>query len=711
MRLMIVESPNKVKKIEGFLGDGWRVEASVGHVRDLPEKEIGVEPPNFRLKYVPSESGEKTLAKLRKAAAGADTIVLATDPDREGEAIAWHVADALGLNPSDCERVTFNEITSPAVRAAVAKPRKIDMQLVHAQEARRAVDRLVGYLVSPVLSDAKGEPVSAGRVQSPAVRLVVEREAQIAGFKVTKHFGVVASFGTWAASWDTKPHLAEGETYVLDRALAERAAQCREFTVTASASKEGAEAPPPPFSTSTLLQAASVALGFNPDKTMKVAQSLFEQGVISYHRTDSLNLSAESIAEVRELAQGQGWKLPAAPRTFKEKDSSQVGHEAIRPTHLEDRDAGGTADEKALYALVWKRAVASQLADTHVRINTLELASKVGVETFVFRARGREVLFAGWRLLTADDAADEGEVGDADDAGGGTVPNLAEGAQALASACEVKAKETKPPPRYTQASLVKRLEALGIGRPSTYAAVMTNIMGRGYIAEEARKLHATPQGIELVVALVKGQFQFVEFRYTQDMEKRLDAIAEGKDEYRPVVAAAYEVITGEIQRLKASGAILIAPKHKCPKCGKTLRRFRKSDSGSLFWACAGTQDGSCMTYMDDKMGEPVARKEFPCPVCGKPLRRRQGEYGFFWSCTNYNVETKEGCKTILPDDKGKPGKRPQVSEHTCPACKKNLRRNTKGGKNGYDFYGCTGYPACEQKFQVGKDGNPVFAKT
>lgn len=710
MRLMIVESPNKVKKISAALGDGWQVEASVGHVRDLPEREVGIEPPDFALNYVPSERSKMTLAKLRKAAADADKVVLATDPDREGEAISWHLFDALGLRADQVERVTFNAIEPAAIRAAVAKPRKIDMQLVHAQEARRAVDRLVGYLVSPVLSEAKGEPVSAGRVQSPAVRLVVEREAQIKGFKPTKHFGVVASFGTWAASWDTKPHLAEGEEYVLDCGLAERAAQSRDFVVTASASKEAAEAPPSPFSTSTLLQAASVSLAFNPDKTMRLAQSLFEQGLISYHRTDSLNLDATVADEVRQYAQGQGWKLPDAPRRFKEKDSSQQGHEAIRPTHVEDREAGGSDDEKALYALVWSRAVASQLADTRVRINTLELTASVGAETFVFRARGREVLFPGWRSLTAGDAADEGDDA-ADDAGGGTVPSLAEGTQATASACEVKAKETKPPARYTQASLVKRLEALGIGRPSTFASLLKNIMERGYVAEEARKLHATPQGAELVVALVKAQFQFIEFRYTQDMEKRLDAIADGKEQYRAVVAGAYEVITGEIQRLKASGALVIAPKHKCPKCGKTLRRFRKADTGTLFWACAGTQDGSCMTYMDDNKGEPVARKEFPCPDCGKPLRRRKGPHGFFWGCTNYNVETKEGCKTLLPDDKGKPGKRAQVSEFTCPACKKNLRRNTKGGKNGYDFYGCTGYPACEQKFQVGKDGKPVFAKT
>ena len=704
MRLMIVESPNKVAKISAALGDGWRVEASYGHVRDLPERELGITPPSFDLHYTPSEGGRRTLAKLREAAKSADMVVLATDPDREGEAISWHLFDALCLRADQVERVTFNAIEPSAIRAAVAKPRKIDMQLVHAQEARRAVDRLVGYLVSPVLSEAKGERVSAGRVQSPAVRLVVEREAQIKGFKLTKHFGVVASFGTWAASWDTKPHLAEGEEYVLDRGLAERAAQSRDFVVTASASKEAGEAPPPPFSTSTLLQAASVSLGYNPDKTMKLAQSLFEQGLISYHRTDSLNLDAAVADEVRQYAQGQGWKLPDAPRRFKEKDSSQQGHEAIRPTHVEDREAGGSADEKALYALVWNRAVASQLADTRVRINTLELAAKAGAETFVFRARGREVLFAGWRLLTAGDAADEGEDGDADDAGGGTVPNLAEGMQATASACEVKAKETKPPARYTQASLVKRLEALGIGRPSTFASLVKTIMERGYVAEEARKLHATPQGIELVVALVKAQFQFIEFRYTQDMEKRLDAIAEGKEEYKAVVSAAYSVLSGEIERVKASGAI--APRHACGKCGRPMRRF-KAKAGGFFWACAGTKDSVCDVYMDDDKGVPVPRKVHACPECGKPMRRLKGDKGPFWGCTGF----ADGCKVTLPDDKGKPGKRPQVSEYTCPECKKNLIRRTKGGKKGYDFYSCTGYPACKQSFKVGKDGKPDFAKT
>ncbi len=706
MRLMIVESPNKIAKISAALGDGWRVEASYGHVRDLPEHELGITPPSFDLHYTPgSDRSRATLAKLRKAAAEADTVVLATDPDREGEAISWHLFDALGLRADQVERVTFNAIEPSAIRAAVAKPRKIDMQLVHAQEARRAVDRLVGYLVSPVLSEAKGETVSAGRVQSPAVRLVVEREAQIKGFKATKHFGVVASFGTWAASWDTKPHLAEGEEYVLDRALAERAAQSRAFVVTASASKEAAEAPPPPFTTSTMLQAASVALGFNPDKTMKRAQSLFEQGLISYHRTDSQNLSAPVADDVRQYAQGQGWKLPDAPRTFKEKDAAQAGHEAIRPTHVEDRVAGGTDDEKALYALVWSRAVASQLADTRVRINTLELTATVGAETFLFRARGREVLFPGWRSLTAGDAADEGDDDAGDDNGGGTVPNLAQGAQAQASACEVKAKETKPPARYTQASLVKRLEALGIGRPSTFASLCKTIMDRGYVAEEARKLHATPQGIDLVVALVKAKFQFIEFRYTQDMEKRLDAIAAGKEQYKAVVSAAYSVLNEEIVRVKETGAI--APRHSCPKCARPMRRFKAKNGPGHFWACAGTKESLCDVYMDDDKGVPVARKVYPCPECGKPMRRLKGDKGIFWGCTGFAA----GCKVTLPDDKGKPGKRPQASEFTCSVCQKNLIRRTKGGKNGYDFYSCTGYPACKQSFQIGKDGKPVFAKT
>lgn len=703
MRLVIVESPNKVAKIAAALGDGYRVEASYGHVRDLPERELGITPPSFALHYTPNEKSRRTLAKLKDAAKTADKVVLATDPDREGEAISWHLLDALGLKHDQVERVTFNAIEPKAIRAAFASPRKIDMQLVHAQEARRAVDRLVGYMVSPVLSEAKGTPVSAGRVQSPAVRLVVEREAQIKAFKVTKHFGVVASFGAWAASWDTKPHLAESEDYVLDRGLAERAAQCRDFTVTASASKEAAEPPPPPFSTSTMLQAASVALGFNPDKTMRLAQSLFEAGLISYHRTDSLNLSADVAEQVRQYAQGQGWKLPDAARTFKEKDASQQGHESVRPTHLEDREAGDSADEKALYALIWNRAVASQLADTRVRINTLELQASAGGETFVFRARGREVLFPGWRALTAGDAAEEGEDAD-DDAGGGTVPNLAEGAQATASGCEVKAKETKPPARYTQASLVKRLEALGIGRPSTYAAVLKRIMDQGYVAEEKRKLFATPQGVELVVSLVKARFQFVEFRYTQDMEKRLDAIAEGKDDYRAVVSATYDVLNDEIVRVKESGAI--APSHACPKCGRALRRFRNKDSGAFFWACAGARDRLCDVYMDDDKGVPVPRQVHACPECGKPMRRLKGDKGPFWGCSGY----ADGCKVTLPDAKGKPGKRPQVSEFTCPECGKNLIRRTKGGKKGYDFYGCTGYPACEQSFQAGKDGKPVFAK-
>lgn len=706
MRLMIVESPNKVAKIKAMLGEGWDVAASVGHVRDLPERSMGLSAPDFALQYTASERGAKVIAKLRPLAAAASRVVLATDPDREGEAIAWHVLDALGLDEARCDRVTFNAIEATTIRAALDKPRKIDMALVHAQEARRALDRLVGYMVSPVLWDSHGSTVSAGRVQSPAVRLVVDREAQIAKFKPTHHFGAVVSFdeGRWSAHWDTKPHLADDDGYVLDKPLAEQAAACRNFTVTASASQLAKDAPPAPYCTSTLLQAASVSLGLNPEQSMALAQALFEQGLISYHRTDALNLSDPVIAEIRQFAAGQGWPVPEAPRRFKEKADAQAAHEGIRPTHITDRIAGAKPQEQALYRLIWDRAVASQLGDATYRVNTATLTSVGAAQPFVFLARGRQLIDAGWRALTADDATTETEVGDTDDTPpGGAVPVLSEGASVQAVDGKVLSKVTKPPPRYSQAGLVKKLESLGIGRPSTYAAVIKNIMERGYIVEDKRKLVPAPLGVDLIGSLCKAQFAFIEFDYTRKMEVRLDDVASGRDGYRSVVGDSHSLLTDEIQRVKASGAL--PPRFRCPVCSKALQR--RTGTRGVFWSCAGFEQG-CPVTMDDAKGTPVARKSFPCPACEGPMHRIKGEHGFFWGCAAY----KAGCKTTLPDERGKPGKPVVVSKHVCPECAKPLVHRTKVGKAGFDFWGCTGYPGCKQSFKTGLKGEPViFAKT
>lgn len=722
-KLLIVESPNKAETIQTILGADWKVTASYGHIRDLPQRELGVDTDSFELQYELGDRGKKVVSHLRALLKNADGIYLATDPDREGEAISWHLKDALGLQDRDYWRVTFNAINEKAIRAALEQPRKIDMGLVHAQEARRALDRLVGYMVSPLLWDRLGPHASAGRVQSPAVRAVVERENEIEAFKPTKHFGAAVSFddGAWTATWDARPFLAEGAEYNLDVGMAASAAACRAFRVEDAETKEQREAPPAPFTTSTLLQAASVKLKFDPDKTAKLAQSLFEgqkgsdHGHISYHRTDSTNFSDESVAEIRELAGTLGLAVPDKPRRFKEKGDAQGAHEAIRPTDLSVREAGQTDEERALYRLIWERAVASQLADAVYSVNTLQLVSTDGEQAFIFRARGRELVKQGWRAVTAIDATSEAEEGEDDN--GGSVPALDVGGQLSADAGKVLNKTTVAPARYTEASLVKKLEDLGIGRPSTYPSIMKNIRDRGYVAIEKRKVVPTPMGRDLVASLLTGDFAFIEFGFTRSMEGELDEIAEGNGAYSSVVASAYDSLASDVGRVSSSGAL--PPRFPCPKCGKAMRRAKGANG--IFWSCSGYRDSSCDHVMDDKGGEPVERVSHPCPECSAPMYRRKGEYGFFWSCSGYKAT---GCKCSLPDERGKPGARkpPAVlSEFKCTAegCGKPLIRRTgtskprkvKGKKlaaRPYDFYACSGYPKCDATYQTNSDGEPTL---
>ena len=337
--LIIVESPGKVKKISSLLGSGYKVVASVGHVRDLPKKELGVSPPHFTPEYEETERGSEVLAKLRKEVANAKTVFLASDPDREGESISWHLADALKLeNPI---RVVFSAITKKAIESALAAPREIDMAFVKAQEARRVLDRIVGYRVSSALSKRTGQHLSAGRVQSPAVRLVVDRERAIAAFAVTQHFGAELVFKTeegasWKAAWDTKPHLQPDQQYFLDKQLAETVAAIREVTVTSFTDSEEGKAPAAPFITSTLQQVAGQKLKLRPKRTMDLAQRLYEQGAITYHRTDAPNMDQEGMENIAEYAREAGLELSDKPRSWKAKEGAQEGHEAIRPTNAAD---------------------------------------------------------------------------------------------------------------------------------------------------------------------------------------------------------------------------------------------------------------------------------------------------------------------------------------------------------------------------------------
>ncbi len=711
MNLMIVESPNKIKKIKAILGDGWTVMASAGHIRDLPRKGLGVDRNSLTLsyEYIPPVAvqghtypgGEERVARIQAVLGQTSMVYLATDPDREGEAIAWHLKEALGLSESEYERVTFDSITETAIQAALRQTRKIDMALVRAQEARRALDRIVGYRVSPVISDLLGMSLSAGRVQSPAVRLVVERDRQIREFKRTSHFGAVVSFdsGAWTAEWNTKPFITDDLPYVLDKTIALQAANCRTFTVSDCDSGTAKERPPSPFSTSLLLQAASVSLKLDPELTAKLAQSLFEQGAITYIRTDSVNFSDEAVSEIRHFATGQGWAVPEKPHRFKTKGDAQEAHEAIRPTHLEEKDCGETEQQKALYKLIWTRAVASQLAEAEYRTSLLKLVSTEYETPFEFVAKGRVLTQPGWRILTAKDAVvdDSDPENENREESAGAVPQLRVGTAKSAESGKVLNKETKPPARFTKASLIAKLESEGIGRPATYPAIMQNIMSKGYLAEEKRFLAPTNIGVSLVSELIKAKFGFMDLNFTRAMENDLDHIASNKSDYESVVRPAYDQLESELAQI----AVSVTPKFPCPKCGQALRRY--SPAGKLpFWACTNSE---CKTFMNDVNGSPVALEEHFCPTCNNPLRRyrrKDGKPG--WFCTD------EACKTFMDDKDGKPVKPPV---HPCPKCKAPLRRyqrkdkNTGKPKGGFGWF-CTG-EACKT-FMDDRNGQPIAQK-
>lgn len=591
-KLLILESPGKVKKVQEILGPGWKVAASVGHVRDLPVKEMGVAAPDFKPQYIPTDRGKDVLSRLAGMVKNAEEVFLATDPDREGEAIAWHLQDALKLK--DAKRVTYTEITEAAIRAALSTPRSIDTALVAAQEGRRVLDRFCGYMVSGPLSNASGEKLSAGRVQSPAVRLVVDREREIKAFSSTTHYGAELTFENvdnitdgWKAALLVKPWLEEGQEYLLDKSLAEKAAALLTLDVLDCKESESRTAPPAPFTTSTMQQAASSLLKFTPKQTMQLAQRLYEQGAITYMRTDSPNLSQEAVHAIRAYCEEKGWPLVEAPRKWKSKEGAQEAHEAIRPTHIEIEEAGETADEKALYRLIRLRSLACQLEDAVYAVRTLQLGADVDGKQALFEAKGRTLLSQGWKVLADQEGGPyaEGEGSEEEKEPINPVPVMKPGTKATALSGTVTTKKTKPAARFTEASLIRELEKRGIGRPSTYAAIIDTISSRKYVITEKRFLVPTPLGEKIVSGLC-GHFSFIEYDFTRTMEQSLDDIAEGKVDYRAVIASAHDQLSREVQEFaKATGKI-------CDKCGKPMvHRVRKpgkdGKGGYDFWGCSG----------------------------------------------------------------------------------------------------------------------------
>ena len=616
--LVIIESPGKTEKLQAILGPQYKVAACYGHVRDLPERSLGVSPPAYVAEYEVKERSAKTIAWLKKLCQTCDRVLLATDPDREGEAISWHLAEVLRLK--NAERISFNKVTESAVLGALAAPRRIDMGRVTAQGARRVIDRLVGYQVSGPLARALGQRgVSAGRVQSPALALVVERERAIQSFSSRTHFSAVLRFagdvGEWSATWTFSELLEKGmEKLWLDRALADKAAATRAVRVVGCTEYTATEAPPAPFITSTLQQAASVALGYDPETTMVHAQALFDQGRITYHRTDDPNLSDEAVAEIKVYAQEHGLPLATEPRRWKAKATAQEGHEATRPTHFEIEEAGDSPEQRALYQLIRTRAIACQLADAEYKVREVELASTdhVGGTPFAFAAVGRTLEVKGWRLMQSGAVEiDEEQEGEGEGSyAANPVPALPidESLHALAGA--VLTHETQPPKRYSKASLVRALEEAGVGRPATYAQIMAGITNRGYVVVDKKRLKPTDLGYRVYDAL-KPHFSFMDIDYTKHMEERLDQIASAQARYLEVVRDIDITLQAELGRLPAAPAaeegraLTASDEVQCPNCTKPMVRKQRRSDKKFFWGCTGYPE--CTKTFDDKAGKPVFR--------------------------------------------------------------------------------------------------------
>lgn len=464
--LMIVESPVKAKKIGPMLERDYRVIASFGHIRDLPPKSMGVEPPDFRPEYEPTDSGKGALAKLRKELKGCDHVLLATDPDREGESIAWHLKEALRLSEEKISRVTYNSVTESAVKEAIKNAGKINMRLVAAQEARRVLDRLVGYTLSFPLSDAIGDRASAGRVQTPTLIILAERDRAIKNFKPTNHFtATLTTEPGFDAEWITKPFVTEDKPYVMDRSLAEKAASAKAIVVDSYEQKKVARKPPAPFTTSVMQQAASAK------DSMAAAQKLFENGLITYHRTDSTHLEPDAVKAIREVLKSKGLPVLDKPPTHKSKAGAQEAHEAIRPTDPALANPTGSLgpNERRLYDLIHKHTLASQMANRIERVTTIKAHAEIDGQRFNYQAKATEVLDKGYTALTGRGKDDEPAV---------KLPKIEKGEAIPVEKGKVVDKKTSAPPKFKEGTLIRELERLGIGRPSTWTAISQSIVGK-----------------------------------------------------------------------------------------------------------------------------------------------------------------------------------------------------------------------------------------
>jgi len=709
--LVIVESPAKARTIGRVLGGEYEVRASMGHVRDLPRKELGVDVENdFAPTYVTLPG--KKVPELRKLAKRAGRVYLATDPDREGEAIAWHLAEALELDAERTWRVTFHEITPEAVRAAFEKPGRIDPAKVDAQQARRILDRLVGYRLSPLLWKKIAKGLSAGRVQSVAVRLAVEREAERRAFTIEEFWRVTARLTAESGpifpaefksvgGLDAKiPNEAEATALVNDLAGAA-------WHVHAIHEREVRSRPSPPFTTSSLQQSASTRLGLSPRRTMRLAQQLYEGvdlgaagivGLITYMRTDSFNVAESALESVRALVAGSfGEKyLPEKPRRYRARKNAQEAHEAIRPTDVArtpDAMASHLApDQLKLYRLIWERFVASQMSDARFRATAAEIdATPTAGRVHRFRAKGRVVLFDGHTrvggLPARKKRESEGKDKDAAEADA-ILPPLAEGAALACRELVPSQHFTKPPARFTEASLIRELEKDGIGRPSTYATIIQTIQERGYVARDGRMLVPSPLG-ELVTKKLTGHFPTVmDVAFTRKMEEDLDHIEEGAMPHIDVLRGFYEPFERNLaeaqEKMPSEKGAKAEIGEACPECGEPL--LMRWSRGGQFIGCSGFPKCRYARSLDGTVRAKPVETEHVCDLCGKMLLLRTGKRGRFLACSGF----PKCRRTMDADADGNPLKPPPGME-TCEKCGSPMvvKRSRRGR-----FVACSAYPKC-----------------
>jgi DNA topoisomerase I len=688
--LIIVESPAKARTLKRFLGDRFDVRASMGHVRDLPERELAVEvDKGFQPRYEVVESRKKTIGDLRKAVKPGQAVILASDPDREGEAIAWHLAEVLRLR--EPRRIEFHEITQDAVQRALDNPREIDMRLVNAQQARRVVDRLVGYRLSPFLWSKVQKGISAGRVQSVALRLICDREGEIRAFTAEESWTIDAVLSRVNEEATFKARLlrrtADGEKSKLELKTEEDAKAAlgelgdAAYRVIGIEKKRRTKAAPPPYITSTLQQDASSRLRYAPKRTMRIAQDLYEgvelgssgsTGLITYMRTDSMRISAEAEGKVQGWIRSQlGDRYLGKPRQEKARPGAQEAHEAIRPTdparRPEDVRSFLTDDQYRVYELIWRRFVASRMAPAVYDSTQVEIEGG----PFTFRASGSVLAFDGFYKIWEREESEEGDL-----------PALAEGESLTLRELVPEQHFTQPPPRYTEATLIRELEERGIGRPSTYASIVGTIQDRGYVEQKERRLHPTLLGEAVNKIMVDHFHAIVDDRYTAEMEQRLDRIEEGAQEWVPVVGEFY----GPLEQMltKAEEAIPADTGEPCPECGEGTLVLKASRFGP-FKGCSRYPKCRYRVAVLPAGDAPAAKLlDENCPECGRQLQVRRGKYGEFVGCSGYPE-----CKYVRREER----EAPKSTGEKCPQCGEGELVERKGRYG--PFKSCSRYPECK----------------